>query len=805
MGSFRYLASVSLIGMLCAPVSAIGQQAAPPAEGDTPTAARVDEIIVTAQRRDQTLEKTPVSVVVVSSGELAEAQIVSEQDLRSVTPGLSVRATGNSNQLNYVVRGESQDAFADNRPGVMPYVNEVQVGGAGGSTGFYDLQSVQVLKGPQGTLFGRSATGGAVLFTTAKPTDELSGYASASIGNYNSRKFEGAISGPVIGDALKLRVAGLFQERDGFQFNLYDGGREGDLKREGIRTSATLDLGSVRNEFMFDYLRSSGSSTVAIISGVIPPNAAAPPFIPGSLLYGGTTDPTAAATGAAILSAATGTDIATATAFYNAYFSDPRRNPDGLLAEFAAQQARGPYVVNVDGINAFRARNIVVTNATSVDVGESVVLKNIFGYSRAKQTNWVDYDGTPYNFASQGVRGDTRPSGGVYDVRAVSNELQLSGKALDDRLDFVVGLYYSDEKFKHFQNAYYFDLFYGGAAVVLAYDTKTRTQAAYGEGTYKLNDAGLSVTLGARYTNERVNSITNPESTNRIALGEPAPAGFSYNLQDTFKNVSWRIGLQQQASDELMLYLSAARAYRTGGFNGVPPPQIGFAETGGVAYREQQVTAAEVGAKFAGTLGDMPARANVAAFYTWGKNSQRVAYTVVAGSPGSLTANVPRSRIYGVEYDGYVKPAEWLTLGATGAYVHAKFLDDPVFLNGTPQAFDQVPDTPRFSGTIFADVRIPVSGDIDLLGHADYYMQSKSNTSPRSANNIGTVVPSYELLNLRFGFEDVNAGWSLVANVKNVLKKVYYVGGIPNGAIYAVNTLLPGDPRTFTVEARFSF
>ena len=160
----RRVTAVAALALACSPATA---QA--PAE---PSAAiGLEEIIVTAQRRDQSLAKAPVAVSVLTAEALARTQIVSEEDLRSAVAGLSVRTGLGSNQLNYSLRGQSRDAYSGTRPGVLPYINEVQIGGAGGSTAFYDLQSVQVLKGPQGTLFGRSATGGAVLFTTARPTE----------------------------------------------------------------------------------------------------------------------------------------------------------------------------------------------------------------------------------------------------------------------------------------------------------------------------------------------------------------------------------------------------------------------------------------------------------------------------------------------------------------------------------------------------------------------------------------------------------------------------------------------------------
>jgi iron complex outermembrane recepter protein len=128
-----------------------------------------------------------------------------------------------------------------------------------------------------------------------------------------------------------------------------------------------------------------------------------------------------------------------------------------------------------------------------------------------------------------------------------------------------------------------------------------------------------------------------------------------------------------------------------------------------------------------------------------------------------------------------------------------------VFVNGQSQIFDQAPDTPKTSGTFYADVTVPLSGSISGLLHGDVYAQSKTFNSPRSANNFGTVIGGYAIANFRVGVEDKEVGWSLTANVKNAFKKVYYSGGIPTGEIYQINVLTPAEPRTFTVEARFKF
>lgn len=807
MKKFVYLATVAVPLFASSafaqtvPTQATVPQPPPRALQSSPAADQ--DIIVTAQRRDESLSKTPVAVAVVTSEMLQRANIVSEQDLRAATPGLSVRAGISSNQLNYSLRGQSQDAFANTRPGVLPYINEVQIGGVGGSSAFYDLQSVQVLKGPQGTLFGRSATGGAVLFTTARPTDDLGGYISGLYGTYDALKIEGAINVPLIGDKLKARVAGIYQTRDGFQHNLYNGGREGDLKRYGVRGSLSADLGAIRNDFVFDYYNQDSQNTVGVINGLLPYTGRGAPFIPIEFLYAGTSTPTAIATGTGTLQAFTGVPANAASAYYNAYFADPHHPAGGIRTFLAEQQARGPFVIDSDARNLYRTENFVITNATTIDLAPSLTLKNIFGYTHLKSFVAFEGDGTPYGISSNGAKGSNTGIGNT--TRQVSDELQLAGRAFGDGLSYITGVYYSDEKYDQDQFTTFFDLLFGGQQRTDRYIITNRTIAGYAQGTYKLNESGLAVTLGARYTSEKVGKFTKPTDSARAALGDPAPAGYDYDKSTTYNRLSWQIGLQDQLGSNLLLYAVSRRAFKSGGYNGQVPPKIGSASVAGDSYLAERVTDAEFGAKFSGAVGGMPARANIALFYNWVDNSQRAAFTLVGGAPAALTVNVPKGEIYGVEFDGQIRPAAWLTLGGTFNYTHSGFSSNPVTVNGSLQIFDQVPDTPEYSGSVFTEVAVPVYGSVSGLLRGEMYAQNKVFTSPRSSNDFGTILPGYALANFRIGLEDKSAGWSLTANLKNAFNRVYYVGGLPVGEIYQINTVIPGDPRTFTVEARLKF
>ncbi len=793
-------------------VQAYAQEAA----GSDDAAVENGDIIVTAQRKDTSLSRTPVAVSVVSADMLADANVKTEDDLRVLTPGLSIRSTLSSNQLNYALRGQSKDAFTSGRPGVLPYINEVQIGGDGASL-YYDLSSVQTLKGPQGTLFGRSATGGAVLLATQKPTDEFGGYVSGLIGNYNHYKIEGAINVPLAGDQLMARISGVYQNRDGFQFNDRVGRRVGKLDRYGLRGSVSGDFGGIRNDLVLDYFKSDSENTVPVLSGLVPFTNS---LVPIELVYAGTATPVARATGIAVgqafLAGAPQAVIDAYPAFYDAFFADPNHPSTGLRGFLATQTANGAFRISSGVANFYKAENYVVTNNTEVDLSDNVKLRNIFGYVNQDSTQALPVDATPYDINT------TQPPGGGsggYRLRTkqVSNELQLQGSVFDDRLDFVTGFYFSDEDQQVVQSSFPFTILFGGSRTDQDFTVLNKTLAGYGQATFKLNDSGLSVTAGARYTSEKVGLRIGPQDGNYArAVSDPA---FSEFQERTYNRLSWQFGIQDQVTSDLLLYAVTRRAYKSGGFNGSTPARIGFAEIGGNGFRDERVTDVEGGVKYNGRVAGSPIRASLALYHNWIENAQRASYTLVAGAPASITVNVPKGKAFGGEFEFTASPAPWLTTGVALSYIDFEYSGTgagvtaiagcngaTVNSNTLPQCYDQFPDTPKYSANAFVDFTVPVSGSISGILHADVYTQSDSYTYPNSANNFdGGTIKSYAIVNLRAGITDDAAGWSLMANVKNLGNNRYFVGGVGTGLLYQINTLLPGEPRTFTVEARYKF
>jgi iron complex outermembrane receptor protein len=743
----------------------------------------LEEVIVTAQRRSEALERTPVAISAVGTEALQRFAMVTDADLQSAVPGLMIKAGANTNQLNYAIRGQSLDAFSGVLPGVLPYFNEVQVAG-GGSTTLYDLQSVQVLKGPQGTLFGRNATGGTVLFTSAKPTDEFEGYAAVAAGNFGMFRGEGALNLPV-NDKVLTRIATFYQSTDGYQHDSYHDKDLGAIDRFGVRGSLTLKpTDRLSNELVVDYAHLEGLSVSNTIYTIYPTGSTNAPA-PANFLF------------------TPAMEVLFGAGAWDTYVAaHPGVDPDGIVEFAAKQKKRGPYDVTLSSLPFVQTNNIVVSNVTAFEINDNLQFKNILGYTNLSSRTGAEYDGSPYVVDERGEQG------GLNDTEQFSEEAQLIGKAFDERLDYVVGVYFNDEKTVETTLSQIIGLepFIPVSNQINSGETKRRSYAGYGQGTYDLSEMtgveGLSFTLGGRYTSEKVSLEHLPGD---VFLENPNP-GYVTPQEDTFKKFSWNIGVEEQLNEELLLYLHARSSVRNGGFNFFAPPLEGFGNEGGSEYDVETATDIEFGAKYKGALGDIPTRFNIAIYNLIVDDAQRVTYASLFGAPAAVTVNVPETTVRGVEADGIISPTSWLTLGASVNYTDAEFTDNQVsVLGGDPVAFGPVPDVADWSGTAYADFGFPV-GDLRGSFRAEVFSQTEVTfSSTADVANPGTTLPGYSLINLRLGLDSANGSWSVAGLVRNAADKVYYVGGLGFGSLFTYNLAVPGEPRTYQAELRYRF
>jgi iron complex outermembrane recepter protein len=777
-------------GALLASAPALAQVAPNPdqaAPSDANSAAKgSDEIIVTARRQSEKLSRVPISISRIGSEELVQRSVTSQADLQRSVPGLTVRSGQSDNVLTFTIRGQGVDTFSSSQPAVLTYFNDVPQSTFSASN-FFDLESIQVLKGPQGTLFGRNTTGGAVLYTSAKPTDKLEGNISAGFGNYNDRRLEGMINLPLAGDQVLLRVAGNFQWRDGWQKNVTTGQEQGRIDRQSVRASLTIGSGGSFETTTVAGYSSLGGSNVGLYAYAVYPCGATNNGIP--------------------LGTAAACTYGPANPGYAAYLAaNPGATPNGLVDQVDIQRALGNRRVNGNARTARKGEDWFVMNTSSLELSSNLTLKNIAAHSRSDVNNLWDPFGTGLYVVARLFSTPDPGPGTVIGFRqansAYSEELQLSGKA--GSLTYIIGGFLSSKRDYYTAPFEFFDFrpVFGPFFSAHEYNTYSKSQALYAQGTLDLSNAGLAglkLTGGFRYTWEQVRVKTLPFSTNPGDLDERA----------SFSDPSWTIGLEYQASEQLLLYVTQRGSFRAGGFNGQGPLLNAVASQGGNLFLPEKVRDIELGAKFSGRVGDVPVRANLALYSSKITDVQRAQFAVlpVSGQLATLTVNIPSARVRGLEFDGWIEPASGFQIGGNFAYTDARYLDGRSVVFGTTYDYGPYADTPEWAGGAFIRVAIPVPesvGEISIRG--DVYAQSHQYFS-NLADTIapGTKLPNYALVNARIDWNNVlGSPISVSAFVKNAFQKDYFTGGFGFPPL-GIASALPGEPRVYGMTAKFQF
>ncbi len=785
----KRLMQAALLGGTFLSMTPAHAQAGPGAEEAPPS----QDIIVTARRREEALSKVPVAITAIRGEDIAKRAIYNENDLQSAVPGLVIRQNGGIHSFNYAIRGQSVDTFTNSPPSVLPYVNEVQIVTHSAST-FYDMAGIQVLKGPQGTLFGRNATGGAVLYQTAKAsTDAFSGYIQGRYGSFESRHVEGAINAP-LGEKAALRVAASYTGGGAFVKDYFTDDKYGDLDQKSVRVTLFLEpVEGLTNTTVGQYTKEDGTNTPYQLWSTNPCGSSAQGLVDGaSCALNAATNPTFAAYLAA----------------------HPQVFQGGLEAAIRLQRQLGPWQSLASYPPFHKAKSRYIMNTTNFEVTPEITIKNIAGYNKSNANDGYDYDGSPYHFfENQGVLDATGikaiPTAKVTDhpgflvsTRQISDELQVNGKGFDDRLDFVAGVYYLDQKFQVSSN-----LDSGNFAPVAAPFTftytariKTKSIAGFAQASYKLSDQ-LSLTGGFRYTRDKTSIVQLPGSLWLLF----APANDVERTKAS--KPSWNVSVDYRVTPELMFYAVTRGSWRAGGYNYSVFPANVTAAAGGNLYLPETTEDVELGVKYSGSSLGMPMTFNADVFSQWVKNIQRAAYISTPAGVSLLTVNVPKARIRGVEADLSFRPNQWIQFGASGNYTDAKYTSNLVSVLGGNVFYGPFADVPKYSGTLFAELGAPLGDAGSLRLRGDFYAQTKMYFSNVAATaNPNTALPGYTLVNARLTWADImGSKLQVAAFARNLFNKKYYTGGNPSSSGGATNTVNPGVKRMIGVEARYAF
>ncbi|MDB5686879.1 MAG: hypothetical protein JWR77_1468 [Rhizorhabdus sp.] len=736
-----------------------------------------EEIVVTARRREESAQRVPVAVTALGPVALETRSVRSLTDLTTATPGLRFSGEGNANVSSISLRGLSKIAASSTgTPAVVVYFAEVPMVGEGLNLPTFDLANIQVLKGPQGTLFGRNTIGGAVLVTPQAPTYDVTGYARLSYGNLDYKAAEGAINVPIVADKVAVRLAGQVRRRDGFVQDLTYGARLDNLHQNAFRASLLLQpTETLSNTTIYDYYRSHDDGNANVIfrhnPGVVP-------------------------------------DL------------DPF-----FAAVLAEQRQLGVHKVRTQVADLFdKTYAWGITNTTRFELGD-LTFKNIFGYRENQLETRGNNDGLPAISVGGAVLPITiyKTLHSFNNDRQYSDEFQVQGKALDGKLDFILGAFYvkfGPDGVRGNQNEV-FNFF--GAAPPVASSTYVHqtTKAIFGQIGYDLSDVveGLKFNLGARYTWTKqslcgatlltVNSLDDFYSEQDCKDLAASGAVGKAVLKAKEHKPTWTVGFDYQAAQNVFLYVSSRRGYREGGINGPifnSPATLAIGLNRYQTYKPEIVTDVEVGAKTDWRAGDVRGRFNIAAFRNWyddAVNYINVAGVLATNDPaypdrGSFGFNAAKLVISGIEVEGTISPTPGMVFSFAGTY-----LDQNVKSVTTVTPFPPVSVTlpsPKWSYSLGADFtpQAKVFGG-DLTFHADFYWMDSYQVQ-------AAVFPGYDVLNARIDLRNIaDSHVSVGLFAKNALNNAYLAAPVIALSQFPVNNGNPAEPRTYGLELSYKF
>ncbi len=757
--------------------------------GDESTVA-LEEVTVTARRREERLQDTPIAVTAFTATAIDRLGVSNVQQLAEFVPNVRFDFTapisGASNAAGVFIRGIGQSDFAlTTEAGVGTYVDGVYMSRSlGGVLDVLDVERMEVLRGPQGTLFGRNTIGGAINIVSAKPTDELSGSSELQLGSFDRLYLRGTVNLPV-SESLKLRFTVSSKQRDGYVHSILapsapessqvprgsaipGSGSQIDYGNENRQAARLVALYDPHTNFTAglsaDFGRVRENNAPAILQGVTDTPANGPvAFVYNTFQAPATTIP----------------------GFPNAQYSAGNFVTGNLNSTYST----GPNGTHIDTLGT--ALTLAWRSQADLE------LKSISANRHTKGFFNRDADGSPIDI--------THTSNYGYRHEQGSQELQLNGKLLEDRLKFAMGAYYfhetgSDPLVVEFPSS--FGILYQDVA-----DVANSSVAGYAQGTLKLTDT-LSFTAGARYTRDKKEFHTDQYLITGTASAQVfgAPPGTlvplvprNSRLSRTFSDTSPHASLDFKPLQDLLLYASYGTGFKSGGFNlryVSPRPAV-------LPFDPEKVTAYEVGMKT--EFLSQRVRLNLAGF---SNNYDDIQLTVFEHLGAPVTLNAGNARIRGGELELSAAPLAGLELSYSLGYLDARYLRinaSPALVSTPEQVIStntRLQKTPRTQQDVAVDYRIRAGAYGMVQLHADW--RFTADTYNDAQNSPFLFQKAWSIGDASLGYEPASARWSLRVFVDNVTDARYIVSGDSNYGI-GFHEAEYNRPREWGVAGKVSF
>ncbi len=719
--------------------------------------AVLEEIVVTAQKRQQNQQDVPVSVTALSGDALLDQSVRDVRDLSKLAPGLQITATDASANPKIFIRGVGLSDFNANASGAVGiYVDGAYVASPLAQTGqFFDLAQVEVLKGPQGTLYGRNTTGGTINITTRRPTFDVSGEGQVEYGRYNAVTLQAATNAPIVADKLAARIAGMFQRDDGYIHNRTDDSDVGATNRWAGRASL-LFTPSDKVEALLQIHggRNKGDSFYAQARGLMP------------------AVPAAAGPNGLCAQGAMGTGACTDALGYADTDGDPYAGDYNLAGR--------------DRVDLYGG-----TLNVRWDLG-GVTLYSITAYDHAKRDDTEDTDASPNHLIETAY---------LATQRDFSQELRIEGD-IGDKVKAVAGAYYlhdyldTDSQYDVLRdlrpmfitpdNPTGLSVENNVAVVGYPYRQTTDGYAGFGQVDYLATDR-LTLTAGLRYSRDK-------KSFTYRSTVEQAIELFEYKADKSFDSVSGRLAASLKLTDDAMAYASYNRGYKSGGFFGGytrDPADL-------APYDDETVDAYEVGTKTEWL--NRRLRLNLSGFYYDYKDLQVFQLIQRDGLAVQTFDNAASARILGTEFELTALPVAGMELGLSGSYLDATYQD--YVSQGEDLDGNRLPSSPRWSltGTVSHHREIDGIGEVSLTANVSY--RSKVYFDSRNEERLSQS--GYWLADVTLGWTSSDGGVGAGLTVANLFDKDYVVD-INNLESFGLDALNYGRPRQISGYLRWQY
>jgi iron complex outermembrane receptor protein len=801
--SFAILMGTASAIALGTPLATQAQTADQPAASST---NGIEEVVVTARRREERAQTVPITLTAVTQAQMETQQIHNVNDLSKAVPGFALCCGTGGNATFLWIRGIT---------GVIGYFDDAPVDLYGPAM-YFDQESVQVLKGPQGTLFGLSTNGGAILYESKKPTNNFEGFGQVEVGNYGHYQFQGAVNVPIVPDKLMVRVGGEVTETDGYIHDLGDNKWLADedyyIGRVSVTARPTDDF---QNTTVANYVWESS-------------NYAGDEFIPFEVNPAKVfAEVPVGPLGNVPLTLGNGVALSAlenpATQIQAFIALSKMKNPSlaffpNIAQLYAQQRQIGWYSIlgtTIPGGPYNRDQRWNIVNTSNFDLNDEFSFKNVLSYQEILLQQRSSTSLLPIPMLAQ-TQATFPPPGPEVQY---TDDFQFLGKAFNDNLTFTLGGFallawpqVAEPGGGYFPGRGPHPIQYNttlGSTTGEIQISHRNTFAVYGQGTYDLSQLleGLSFTAGYRYTWDHVyQNDDNYTGTGVLTSAVSASADFHAPSQ--------LYELQYRFAPSSMIYVSYNKGFSTGGINqGVPAPPITK------IYQPEVLKEVETGIKSDWDLGvvgldSVRARTNFAAYYGDYLNiKQNVTAIAANGALGVFTLNVASAYTEGVEGQFTIQPIEDLELGANFSWNHVAFTNfilpastpggTPTNYQGAPQSYNPYWQY-NFNGTY----HLPINheyGDISLS--ADY-----SWTGPHSNTIILPQIPqnedpAFSNLDMNLAWKDVwgQPGISARLWVTNLLNNVWTFGSLAAYQALGIYDRSVAKPQMYGFSLRYDF